>query len=311
MSDVGLRTDPEPRATYEAVVSRLVSRDREVELVVAAVAGRRDVLLEGPPGTGKTTLLHAIAAEWNIPLLLVEGNADLTPSKLIGHHDPARVLREGYSVDNFAPGPLVEAMRSGGFLYFEEFNRAPDDALNVLLSAMSERRLEVPRVGAIIAAPTFRVIASMNPFDNVGTTRLSSGIQDRFCRVVIDYQGEAAEREIVQRQGGEEAQVSERFVGDAVRLVRATREHPSLRRGSSVRGSIDLVVVGAELARLRSLGALANLHERPEYAQLVLDAALVALSGRIAVDEAVSVTAEDVLTELWAALWEGDSRGEP
>ena len=50
--------------------------------------------------------------EWGIPLVFVEGNADLTPAKLVGHHNPARVLREDYSPDNFVDGPLVEAMRA-------------------------------------------------------------------------------------------------------------------------------------------------------------------------------------------------------
>ena len=51
--------------------------------------------------------LRAITAEWGIPLVFVEGNADLTPSKLIGHHNPARVLREDYRPDNFVDGPLL------------------------------------------------------------------------------------------------------------------------------------------------------------------------------------------------------------
>ena len=49
--------------------------------------------------------------------MFVEGNADLTPAKLVGHHNPARVLREDYRADNFVDGPLLEAMREGGFLY--------------------------------------------------------------------------------------------------------------------------------------------------------------------------------------------------
>jgi MoxR-like ATPase len=46
-------------------------------------------------------------------------------------------------------------MRDGGFLYIEEFNRAPEDTLNTLLTAMAERRIAVPRVGEVIAGDTF------------------------------------------------------------------------------------------------------------------------------------------------------------
>jgi len=38
-------------------------------------AAGRDLILEGPPGTSKSTLLRAITAEWGIPLVFVEGNA--------------------------------------------------------------------------------------------------------------------------------------------------------------------------------------------------------------------------------------------
>ena len=131
------------------IAARVVGRERELELILAAVAAGRDMLIEGPPGTSKSTLLRAITAEWGVPLVFVEGNADLTPARLIGHHNPARVLREDYSADNFVDGPLLEAMREGGFLYIEELNRAPEDTLNTLLTAMAEREVAVPRVGRI------------------------------------------------------------------------------------------------------------------------------------------------------------------
>src|SRR5580658_3237483 len=181
----------------ERIRASVMGRERELGLVLAAVAAGRDILLEGPPGTSKSTLLRAITAEWGIPLVFVEGNADLTPAKLVGHHNPARVLREDYSPENFVDGPLIEAMREGGFLYIEEFNRAPEDTLNTLLTAMAERRIAVPRVGEVVAAGTFRVIASMNPYDNIGTTRLSTSVHDRLCRLAITYQDAAAERGIV------------------------------------------------------------------------------------------------------------------
>lgn len=290
------------RDARRRITGHLVGRERELDLLLAAVAAGRDVLLEGPPGTSKSTLLRAITAQWGIPLLLVEGNADLTPSRLVGHHNPARVLREDYSDDNFVPGPLVEAMRTGGFLYIEEFNRAPEDTLNTLLTAMAERRIAVPRVGGVDAQPTFRVIASMNPYDNVGTTRLSSSVHDRLCRLAIGYQDGAAERDIVVRRTGIG---SSRLVADAVALTRATRERDDVRQGSSVRGAIDLALIADQLATMRGVQlpgepAVAPPRGLPEaYTELVLDAALMALSGRIHLDETIDETAEAVIRQLW------------
>jgi MoxR-like ATPase len=287
----------------DRVATHLVGRGRELDLLLSAVAAGRDVLLEGPPGTSKTTLLRAITAEWGIPLLFVEGNADLTPAKLIGHHNPARVLREDYSAENFVDGPLVAAMRQGGFLYIEEFNRAPEDTLNALLTAMAERQVTVPRVGTVDAAASFRVIASMNPYDNVGTTRLSTSVHDRLCRLAVGYKDERDERGIVALRTGAAAaaagSLDDRLVADAVAVTRATREHPDVRQGSSVRGAIDCVLVARELAGLRGVTGA----DDQRYPELVLDAMTVALSGRIHLDEAAETTPERVLRELWEDLF--------
>ena len=290
------------RQVRARVAGHLVGRERELDLLLAAVAAGRDVLLEGPPGTSKSTLLRSITAEWGIPLVFVEGNADLTPTRLVGHHDPARVLREDYTPENFVPGPLVEAMRSGGFLYVEEFNRAPEDTLNTLLTAMAERRLAIPRVGTIEAAASFRVIASMNPYDNVGTTRLSTSVHDRLCRLAIDYQDAEAERGIVGRRTGLE---SPRLVADAVALTRATRERDDLRQGSSVRGAIDVALVAAQLAAIREVAlpdepSIAPPRGLPDdYTAIVWDAVLLALSGRVFLDATFEATPETVLREIW------------
>lgn len=274
-------------STRDAVAGVVVGRSRELDLVLAAVSAGRDILLEGPPGTSKSTMLRAITAHWGVPFVLVEGNAELTPARLVGHHNPARVLREDYSAENFVAGPLVEAMRAGGFLYIEELNRTPEDTLNTLLGAMAERQVTVPRVGTVTALPTFRVLASMNPFDNVGTARISDSVYDRWCRLAVGYQDAGEEADIVRVRTGSEDGL---LVSDAVAIARATRGHPELRRGSSVRGAIDLVAVAVELGKLGSY---------PDRERLVLDAALLALSARVGVDEASDATPEAVITEIW------------
>jgi len=293
---------PEPlSAVRDRIRARVVGRRRELDLLLAAVAAGRDILLEGPPGTSKSTLLRAITAEWGIPLVFVEGNADLTPAKLVGHHNPARVLREDYSPENFVDGPLLEAMRGGGFLYIEEFNRAPEDTLNTLLTAMAERRVAVPRVGEVAARDTFRVIASMNPYDNIGTTRLSTSVHDRLCRLAITYQDETAERGIVALRAPQpdlKPALYDRLVADAVAVTRATRAHEDIRQGSSVRGAIDLTLVAGQLLNFSERSRGSGPAE-PVYRETVYDAMVVALSGRIFLDETVADTPEHVLRQIW------------
>jgi MoxR-like ATPase len=276
------------------VPARLVlDRAREVELLVAALDGGAHVLLEGPPGTGKSTLLRSVASERAAPFHLVEGNAELTPARLVGHFDPAQVLAQGYTADVFVDGPLVEALRDGGLLYVEEINRVPEETLNVLITVMSEAELTVPRLGLVRAEPGFRLVAAMNPFDAVGTERISSAIYDRTCRISMDYQSADTESAIVALRSGEDADTGWR--AQVVDLVRRTREHKDVRIGSSVRGAIDLVAIATRLFEMRSVPA-------GDW-QAGLDAALVSLSGRIRMHESAGRRPEDVVRELYEQVF--------
>lgn len=288
-----------------AIGATVVGRRRETEIIVAALLTRRNVLLEGPPGTGKSTLLRAVAAAIEAPLHFVEGNAELTPARLIGSHDPSMVLAGGYSAEAFVDGPLLAAMRSGGLLYVEEINRVPEETLNVLITAMSEREAEVPRLGRVHAADGFTVVAAMNPFDAVGTARISGALYDRTCRVAMGYQDADAETAITTRAVADAAvAVSDQAIdhdrlASIVGLVRATRNHSDLRQGASVRAAIDFELLCRQLAELR--------HDSPDAHDITRDAAQAALSGRIRTFEGSGRTAEQIVDELWRKHFGGRS----
>ncbi|HEY3716144.1 MAG TPA: MoxR family ATPase [Jatrophihabitantaceae bacterium] len=276
---------------YGAVARDVVGRELQLQGLLSVLAAGRNLLLEGPPGTGKSTVLRSVASHAGIPLAVVEGNAEMTPQKMLGYHDPASVLSHGYRDEDFVFGPLPTAMSEGGFLYVEEFNRLPEDTLNTLLTAMSERELHIPRLGVVFARDSFRVIAAMNPFDNVGTARVSVSVYDRLCRMVVGYQSEADELEIVRRRTGIDRPVIAQL---AVRITRATRDTPQLRSGASVRGAIDFVLVEASLRRLLEVATL-------DVEQLITVAEL-ALSSKVVPDESWGRSAEDIVRELTVRL---------
>lgn len=284
------------------VAPLVVGRVRESELVVAALMAERHVLLEGPPGTGKSTLLRSVAGVLGVGFVFVEGNAELTPARLLGTFDPSRVLDEGYVPDVFVDGPLVQAMRAGSLLYVEEINRVPEETLNVLITVMSEGEVAVPRLGLVQATKGFGIVAAMNPFDAVGTARISGAVYDRVCRVAMGYQSAEDERDIVLRAvAGVDGAPSVSWVEKAVQAVRATRSHGDLRIGSSVRGAIDAALVATSLANVRGSHSADPL--------VGLDAALVALSGRVRVREGSPRTSDEVIEEIWKSMFvEGDAK---
>lgn len=271
---------------YEAVRSNLVGRDEEIKAILAALQAGKHILLEGPPGTCKSTILRSIAGAAGRSLYIIEGNIDLTPAKLIGHFNPSLVLKDDYRPEYFVKGPLVRAMEEGGFLYLEEFNRMPADVCNVLISPMEEGELHVPRYGTVRAVSPFTVIAAQNPYDDVGTVRVSRAFMDRVCRVKMDYQSEEEELEIVRLRTGCD---DEFLIGLAVRVVRATRTHPDVKLGASVRAAIDIVAISLNLLKLGF-----------EFSTAFSQAALMAVSGRIWLNELVSKTAEEVVAEILA-----------
>jgi MoxR-like ATPase len=88
---------------------------------------------------------------------------------------------------------------------------------------------------------------------------------------------------------------AERLAADAVAVTRATRDHPDIRQGSSVRGAIDLTLVAGQLLGLGDVSP----GDEERYRDVVFDAMIVALSGRIFLDETADSTPEQVLRQVW------------
>ncbi len=267
-----------PQKKSEAGTQALVGRDEELLKLRACIRAGRNVLLEGAVGVGKTHLALSATRELKRPVFRVDGDSRYSEQKLSGWFDPPSVIKKGFSEETFVAGPLVQAMREGGVLFINELNRLPEGVQNILLPAIDEGVVVVPRLGEVRARPGFLVIATQNPKEFVATSHLSEAILDRFELVVIDYQSQAEEQEIVlaRLEGTSAGKNAGRLARVAVGLARATRAHPRIRRGASVRAAISL----AELAAV-------FLADGAEFGQAFLQAALMALPTRIEIERDV------------------------
>jgi MoxR-like ATPase len=222
------------REEVEEIKARygIVGRDRELAMILSAIRANRHVLLEGPVGVGKTLLARSVSEYMSRDFIRVDGDERLDENKLIGHWDPPSVLKHGYVESAFVEGPLTAAARRGGILFINELNRLPDSAQNALLPAMDEGIIGIPHLGQIRAKDGFLVIATQNPEESIGVTRLSEALKDRFVLVKLDYQSQEEEEEIVRLKSGVKR---EEIVKIAVSIARETRRDPAIKRGASVR----------------------------------------------------------------------------
>ena len=229
---------------------KIVGREQELEKALAAVSANKHILFEGTVGVGKTIIAMALANHFNRRFYRVDGDERYTEHKLTGWFDPALVIAKGYSSEAFIPGPLTQAMTEGSFLFINELNRMPEGTQNVLLPAMDERQIIIPKIGTIKGKPGFLIIATQNPEEFVGTSRLSEALEDRFVWIRLDYQTEAEEQKIVEKETGCK---NSDIIAIAVKIARKTRDDPDIRHGASVRGAIDITELIQRLSENRTL----------------------------------------------------------
>lgn len=254
---------------------QLMGRDRERTQLEKALRRGHNVLIEGAVGVGKTHLVKCVLQDLKKDFERVDGDSRYTEQKLTGWFDPPLVLKRGYTEAAFIAGPLLEAMQKGKILFINELNRMPEAVQNILLPAMDERQIMVPKIGEVKAKAGFVVVATQNPREFTATHALSEALLDRFDMITLGYLPLDIETEIVSRAFDLETGEIKRIV----ELVRATRDHASIKRGASVRAALaiaDLVHGGISLedASLMALPTRIELISMEEDPKALIEALL-------------------------------------
>ena len=166
----------------------LIGKNSQVQDSVACLLAGGHLLIEDVPGVGKTTLAHALARTFGLQFSRVQFTADLMPGDLSG----VAVYERQKEAFVFHPGPVFSQV-----LLADEINRASPKTQSALLEAMEEKQVSVEGQTRPLPSPFF-VIATQNPFDQLGTYALPESQLDRFLmRISLGYPERQAERQLL------------------------------------------------------------------------------------------------------------------
>lgn len=191
------------------------------------------VLIIGPKGTGKTSLVRDFAKGKGINLESINFSLRTRESHLVG----TKTLTDG--TVSFDEGVLIKSMRDGSMLYLDEINSAEADVLLRLDEALDDRRqiaLKESTGEVVKAKENWFVVATINPLTHSGTKELPPQLLSRFpVRIRLEYPPEEVELEIVKKHvsGDHDSDITQAIkLANTLRQAAAVEElfySPSLR----------------------------------------------------------------------------------
>ena len=237
----------------ERLGKTLIDLESVLEQVLIATIAQGHVLLEGVPGTAKTTLCRTLAEAMGLDFSRIQFTPDLMPSDVTG----TRILDQAKSQFVLQRGPIFCQL-----LLADELNRAPARTQSALLEAMQEAQVTIEGETLILPKP-FIVLATQNPVEQEGVYRLPEAQLDRFLfRVNVGYPDRKSEIVLMELQEraldppGQlcdanmilrfQSAVSQVFGKPEMKeyvvdLIRTTREHHDILLGASPRAGIYLL----------------------------------------------------------------------
>jgi MoxR-like ATPase len=166
----------------------VLGKRHELTLALACLLARGHLLIEDVPGVGKTTLAHLLARLLGLGHSRIQFTSDMLPADVVG----VSVYDRGSESFRFHKGPIFSHV-----VLADEINRATPKAQSALLEAMEERQVTAEGETRPLPDPFF-VIATQNPFHQIGTFPLPESQLDRFLmRLELGYPGADEEKALL------------------------------------------------------------------------------------------------------------------
>jgi MoxR-like ATPase len=243
----------------------IVGKSDVVELVIVALLCEGHVLIEDIPGVGKTVLAKSVARSLGCTFHRIQCTPDLLPSDITGTY----IFNQKTADFEFRPGPIMAQI-----VLTDEINRTTPRTQSALLEAMQERQVTAEGETKLLPRP-FMVLATQNPIEQEGTFPLPEAQLDRFLiKIKIGYPSAEDDKlilsrfrqddpleelkpvvsaaELLQMQAAcRNVHVAADVEDYIIRLVHATRKHPSVQLGASPRAMLALYHTSQVLAALR------------------------------------------------------------
>lgn len=258
------------RQAIDQIGKVVVGQQELVEGVLIALFSEGSVLIEGPPGLGKTLLVNVLSKTVSCDFNRVQFTPDLMPSDLTGHS----IYDMKEQQFRFNQGPVFT-----NILLTDEINRSPPKTQASLLEVMQERQVSVDGTTHALDRP-FLVIATQNPIEHEGTYPLPEAQVDRFMfKLLVDYPPVADEVDILRhytagkdprqlsdfdlqpvlqaeqviqiQQAVKHVIVEEKILQYIVNLVSAARTWGSVTVGPSPRAGVNMLIAARTLAACR------------------------------------------------------------